>query len=179
MVAGVPWWECSCLPSDATHSEVIHIRETVQAVQPFVMFSTLYPGRYHYESELPDDMLAAQPYVAHGSVHVAGKHISVEVSPEHIQLLKHANFRFHDSGGLEVFSGLDAKHPYGDRTDYVADMAEILGIERGGHLEVLHRTMQPLLQVFLQHAELRAGRFVQYPAGHGRWHRTWDCPRAH
>ena len=64
----------------------------------------------------------------------------------------------------------DPKRPYGDRTDYERDMADILGMvgdgidgelgeHQSGSLTTLHREMQMVLQTVIQHGHLRAGTY--------------------
>jgi hypothetical protein len=69
---------------------------------------------------------------------------------------------------------IDAKRPYGDYTNYPVEMARILGLpvvtdaegrdridpDLAPRLEVLHRRSMPVLQAYIEHAELAPGRWL-------------------
>lgn len=184
---GEPWQEP--YPPSLSKSETERLRRALYAVAPFVRFGELAPGRYEFESALPPNYLAHEPFVANGRSQVVGKRVSVELRPEHLKLLQSDTIRIRDGGDLELLVGIDSKRPYGDMTDFYLDMADLLGITPAGpprkeqpsrneftdtqtaELDALHETMEPALQVFLQRAAFRPGRFRQEPAGYGPWQR--------
>jgi hypothetical protein len=189
--AGEPWeGQEGAGPANLLAAERAQLRRALYAIPAFVRYGELAPGRYTYETAVPAWALAQEPFVEHDRAAVEGKRITVEVRPEHLKLLKSGNVRIHDGGDLELTVGFDSKRPYGDMTYYYIDMADILGITPAGparedepslhefkdaqiaELDAMHETMEPVLQVFLQRAQFRPGRFVQRPAEYGAWQRA-------
>jgi hypothetical protein len=162
-------------------------REAMLAATAFVNHAELALGLYEYESPLTPSRMAAEPFAKSGCVEIRGGSIRLNVTREHLALLKRANVRFFDDGGLRCEAAVDPKRPYGDKSYLYADMGEILGVEPEGgpcqdgvslcefteaqllRFDDLHHTIQPALQILVQRAELRQDRFERMPPGYGRW----------
>ena len=120
----------------------------------FFLNATFGAGRYDLDPPVPclDD--AGAP---------TGTALStVEVTTEHLTLLKHSLW----NGPL-----MDGKRPYGNRTFYESDMADLLvGGAPGGdvHLSTadrrtyrrLHHAMLAVVQAYIQHARFAPGAYV-------------------
>jgi hypothetical protein len=164
-------------------------RRAMRVAEVLIQLGELEPGRFEYESTLDPDDLAAQPFVQHRRAEVVGNRVTIQVTDAHLKLLRAADTNLVDNGGRDIGVEIDPKRPYGDMTYFEIDMARILGISaegppRADHPELrefsepqlqrfreLHEQMEPVLQVFLQHAQLAPGHFVRSPPGYGRWHR--------
>ena len=121
----------------------------------FFLNATFRPGHYSLDPPLRDGDAAAAG-IASGTV---------EVGPEHLLLLKNSLW----NGPL-----MDGKRPYGTRTFYEADMAEILGRPTPGAADgqvqlpaaerhayqAMHRAMQSVVQAYIQHAQYSAGAYI-------------------
>jgi len=137
----------------------------------FFLHSRFDSGRY-----------TLQPPVRRGEAFPQAPNVvDFHVTPDHLRLFQHTNWRQWV---------IDEKRPYGIATVYVADMARILGIplpratddegrnttfprEIERRLVALHHEMQFVLQAYLQHAELKPGRYLIPFDG---WD-SWTLPR--
>jgi hypothetical protein len=165
-------------------------RRAMRAAEILIQLGELAPGRYEYDNPLDPEDLATQPFVVHRRVEVKGNRVAVDVTREHLALMRVANTGIIDDGGRDIGVEMDPKRPYGDMTYFELDMATTLGIVAEGpprkddpaHLDFsepqlrrfdeLHEQMEPVLQVFLGHAMLAPGVFVRNPKEYGRWHRV-------
>lgn len=165
-------------------------RRAMRVAEVLIQLGELGPGRFEYESTLDPDDLAAQPFVQHKRAQVLGNRVTIEVTEAHLKLLRAADTNLVDDGGRDIGVEIDPKRPYGDMTYFQIDMARILGISAEGppradypklreftepqleRFSELHEQMEPVLQVFLQHAQLAPGHFVRSPPGYGRWRRA-------
>jgi hypothetical protein len=165
-------------------------RRAARAVEVLLDLGRLSPGRYEFDNPLEGTRFNDGPYLTQGRIARRGRTIRIDVTDEHLKLLRRARFAMEDGGGhAAVF--MDAKRPYGDMTSYSIDMAEALGVAAEGEalpeggrafspeqerrFDRLHAEMQPVLQVFVLQAALAAGRFVRDP-GDGRWKRETAPP---
>ena len=164
-------------------------RRAMRVAEVLIQLGELDPGRFEYESTLDPGDLAAQPFVQHRRAEVVGNRVTIQVTEAHLKLLRAADTKLVDNGGRDIGVEIDPKRPYGDMTYFEIDMARILGISAEGppradypqlreftepqlqKFRELHEQIEPVLQVFLQHAELAPGHFVRSPPGYGRWHR--------
>jgi hypothetical protein len=172
----------------ADESTLVSIyREGMLAATAFVSHAELAPARYEYESPLAPSQLADEPFAKSGRVQIHGGTIQMDVTREHLALLKRANVRFFDDGGLRCEAAVDPKRPYGDMSYFYLDMGDILGVEPDGSprendpsvrefteaqlrwLDDLHHTTQVALQILVQRGELRSETFQRLPPGIGRW----------
>lgn len=100
--------------------------------------------------------------------------IQFEIGSQHIRLLRHMTAGWLDYAGVV---GVNSKRPYGDRSYYQIDMAEVLELgpevddDLHNELETLHQEMQPALQVFVQNAEIVPGRYRPESAYSFAWMR--------
>lgn len=140
-------------------------------IAPFIQHASLAPGRYAVPPEMRRDFAFPE-----SGVEVAG---DFTFRKEHHTLLRSAQWRVVDNDSLdEVFDDddhifwpmphIDGKRPYGDRSYYQIDMAEVLGqpyrVEANGdlvndadkdaRLERLHGETLAALQTFLGYATL-------------------------
>ncbi|WP_370679746.1 hypothetical protein [Comamonas sp. GB3 AK4-5] len=155
----------------ATEDAALATRRLVEVarwVLPFVERARLAPGRY----AVPEDMQALLPGVCQGQF---------TLRAEHLTLLRAAMWNEVDGdslGGLLAESTeeaplwpmpyIDGKRPYGDRSYYTIDMAELLGrpfaldvqgraiipADRDAQLTQLHEETLTALQVLLLYGEL-------------------------
>jgi hypothetical protein len=156
---------------DPTLGTADEFRHAVFAAEVLMDLGELAPGRFTFVSPLGAEEIAQEPFGVRGHVEVDGRRVTIEVTPDHLKLLRAANTMFLDDGGHQIGIGIDAKRPYGDMTDFSVDMGRILGIapEDGDEFteaqqdrfDELHEDMQPVLQVFLMRAQLAPGRFAQ------------------
>jgi hypothetical protein len=172
----------------ADESTLVSIyREGMLAATAFVSHAELAPARYEYESPLTPSRLADEPFAKSGRVQIDGGTVRMDVTREHLALLKRANVRFFDEGGLRCEAAVDPKRPYGDMSYFYVDMAQILEVEPDGPhrrddrsvrefteaqlrwLDDLHHTTQTALQILVQRGELRCETFRQVPPAFGRW----------
>lgn len=133
---------------------------------------SLAPGRY----AIPDEMCKFFAFPDSGA-DTSGR---FELRKEHLVLLKAAQWHVLDSDTTsDLFEGegeswpmpfIDGKYPYGERSYYQVDMAELLGQpyrtdldgeviedeEKDARLERLHTETLAALQVFLAHASQAA-----------------------
>jgi hypothetical protein len=162
-------------------------REGMLAAEAFVAHAELAPGWYEYDSPLAPEALAKQPFARSAQVEVRGRRVRIELTAALLVLLRRANVRFFDDGGIACGTAVDPKRPYGDLTAYEYDMAAILDIkpegppreddptlreltdEQLGWLQELHELTAPALQVLLLYGELGPRQFRREPAGYGRW----------
>jgi hypothetical protein len=162
-------------------------REGMFAAEAFVACADLQPGWYEYDSPLPAEALAKEPFARSAQVERRGRRVRIEITGMLLALLRRANVRFFDDGGAACFAAVDPKRPYGNYNLYELEMAEILDIkpegppreddpslraltdEQLGWLQELHELTAPALQVLLLHGELRGRRFRREPPGYGRW----------
>ncbi|NTX28447.1 hypothetical protein HT746_15120 [Burkholderia pyrrocinia] len=158
-----------------TDDEVLAIRtlaELGHLVPEFVTVAgTLEPGHYVIPAELRDTFDFPESGVD------ASGHF--EFRAEHLAVLNGTNWRAVDDHSIDSvlkksdfwpMPYIDGKRPYGDRTYFQFDMAELLGepyqldaarnliedAEKDARLERLHFETLAALQVFLMHAELTA-----------------------
>jgi hypothetical protein len=164
-------------------------RRAMRVAEVLIQLGDLAPGQYEYDSPLDPGDLVAQPFVQHRRAEVLGNRVTIQVTEAHLKLMRAAGTNLVDEGGRDIGVEIDPKRPYGDMTYFEIDMAEILGIVAEGppradrpelrnftepqlqKFAELHEQMEPVLQVFLKHAELTPGHFVRNPPGYGRWHR--------
>jgi hypothetical protein len=162
-------------------------RNGMMAAAVFVNHAELAPGSYEFESPFVPSRLAEQPFATSGRVQIDGGTIRMRVTPEHLSLLKNANVRLFDEGGLRCEAAVDPKRPYGEKTYFYADMGRILGLEpdvppderssdarefgeeQVRWLDDLHHTTQPALQILLRHGVLAHEVFRREPLGSGSW----------
>ncbi len=123
----------------------------------FFLNATFRPGRYRLD---PPVSSINQDGVPTGSMLS-----TVDVTAEHLTLLQYSLW----NGPL-----MDGKRPYGNRTSYEVDMAEILGhVAPNGadgqvslsdaerhHYRTIHHAMLAVVQAYVQHAELDPGTYV-------------------
>jgi hypothetical protein len=153
----------------AAKAHALH-RETEEALSTFLRSGHLKPGVYSYDNLLlhkNDDLTIdiTKEILPDQRGH---KKIIFEVKEEHLKLMRAASVQWtewDEEMGSDFYPtpGIDPKRPYGDRTFYIADMAEILGIrykkleELNGKKDFflkLHYEMQPTLQIFLKYGTL-------------------------
>lgn len=140
-------------------------------ISEFVSTAQLKPGRYALPADMPK--LSAQ--------HTASQSGEFDFQTEHQLLLKAAQWREVSSHNIDdvldsetgdeqiwPMPYIDGKRPYGDRSYYQIDMAEILGqpyamnakgrpileASKDAKLAQLHRQSLAALQVFLMHADI-------------------------
>ncbi|WP_244136991.1 hypothetical protein [Burkholderia pyrrocinia] len=156
-----------------TDGDVLAIRtlaELDHLVPEFVTVAgTLAPGQY----DVPLELREAFDFPESG-VDESGH---FEFRAEHLAVLRATNWMTVDEYSIDDVLGdgdfwpmpyIDGKRPYGDRTYYQFDMAELLGdpyqldaernliedAEKDTRVERLHYETLAALQVFLMHAEL-------------------------
>ncbi len=162
-------------------------RRGMQAATAFVLHAELSPGRYEFESPLVPSQLDQQPFAASARVQIDGGTIRMDVTAEHLALLRGAQVRLFDDDGIRCEAGIDPKRPYGETAFFYADMARLLALEPEGPpddggrqrrawtedqlawLHDLHVTTQPALQVLLRFGTLGTDRFYRDRARHGPW----------
>jgi len=164
-------------------------RRAMRVAEVLIQLGELEAGRFAYENTLEPAEFAAQPFVQHRLAEVVENRVTIAVTEAHLKLLRAANTHLVDNGGRDVGVEIDPKRPYGDMSYFQLDMARILGVVADGSpradypglrdfsapqlhgLNELHEQMEPVLQVFLQHAQLAPGRFARRPPWYGRWRR--------
>jgi hypothetical protein len=164
-------------------------RHAMHAAEVLIQLGELPRGHYEYDAPALGD-LGVPPFVEHGYAEINGQHIGILVTESHLKLMQAASTNIIDEGGRDIGVEIDPKRPYGDMSYYELDMGKILGIRAEGPprpdypemldfspaqlkmLRALHEQMQPVLQVFLQHARLAPGKFVRNPPDWGRWNRV-------
>src|SRR4051812_13337174 len=107
-------------------------REGMLAAEAFVEHADLAPGWYEYDSPLPPELLVKEPFARSAQVERHGRRVRIELTPALLALLRRANVRFFDDGGVACGTAVDPKRPYGAYTSYELEMAEILGIKPEG-----------------------------------------------
>jgi len=165
-------------------------RRVMRTAEVLTQLGAMMPGRYEYDNPLNDELSAEQPFIANRRAEIHAKRVTIEVTEAHLKLLRAANIQTLDDGGLDIGVQIDCKRPYGNMSYFELDMGDILGIPPEGpprkdrpelrdfseaqleRFAELHEQTQPVLQVLLQHATLEPGRYVQRPAGYGRWKRA-------
>lgn len=139
-------------------------------IGPFIQHASLVPGRYAVPAAMRRDFAFPE-----SGVDDAG---DFTFRKEHHALLRSAQWRVVDNDSLdEVFDDdhtfwpmphIDGKRPYGDRSYYQIDMAEVLGqpyrfdangdlvddADKDARLERLHGETLAALQIFLGYATL-------------------------
>lgn len=172
-----------------SEDRVDEYRHAMRAAEVLIQLGAMTPGRYEYDNPLDEELSAEQPFIQNRRAEIAGKRVTIEVTEAHLKLLRAANVQTVEDDGLDIGVQIDCKRPYGDMSYFELDMGGILGIEPEGPLRKdrpdlrdfsepqlarfseLHEQTQPVLQVLLQRATLEPGRYVQRPAGYGRWKR--------
>jgi hypothetical protein len=162
-------------------------RAAIRAAEALLQNGKMSPGDYEYEDPLGDELA---PFAQSGGARIEGGRVAIDVTEKHLKLLSVANVRLHDDGDRDIAVGIDSKRPYGDMTYFYLDMAAALGISPEGPprkdrpdlrdfsdvqkkmFDALHEQMQPVVQVFLQHATLMPGHFVRRPLDYGPWRRS-------
>lgn len=165
-------------------------RRAMRTAEVLIQLGEMAPGRYEYDNPLSPELSAEQPFVENQRAEIAGTRVTIDVTEAHLKLLRAANVQTLDDGGLDIGVQMHPKRPYGDMSYFELDMGDILGIQPEGpprkdrpqlrdfseaqleRFSELHEQTQPVLQVLLQHATLEPGRYVQRPAGYGRWKRV-------
>lgn len=123
----------------------------------FFLNATFLPGRYDLDPPVAEIGADGAPS---GSVSS-----TIEVTTDHLTLLKHSLW----NGPL-----MDGKRPYGTRSFYEADMAELLGhrVPKGADGEIrlpdaeqrrdrtMHHAMLAVVQAYIQHAQFEPGGYV-------------------
>ncbi len=107
-------------------------RMVVRTAEVLLDEGKLAPGRYEYDDPLESEPDEFKPFAARRSAHIANGKVAVEVTDQHLLLVKNANLRLRDDGGRDIFVGIDSKRPYGDMTYFYIDMGAILGIAPQG-----------------------------------------------
>jgi hypothetical protein len=151
-------------------------RSAMLVVEVLMDLGELAPGHYEYDD--PGEEVTG-PFREHNLVKVNDHRIGIEVTADHLKLLRALRTEMVDDGGTQIGVMVNPKRPYGDMTYFELDMADILGIRPEGpprkdqpkyreftpaqleKLGALHEQMQPVLQVFLQQAKLAPGQFVR------------------
>lgn len=144
------------------------LAEVAHWVRPFVTQAHLAPGRY----AVPADMAGWLPGVQHGQFQLRAEHLALmraamwrEVEGEALQEWLAEST---EAAPLWPMPAIDGKRPYGDRSYYTIDMAEILGrpfaVDGQGRpildpvrvaaLTALHEETLTALQVLLLYGEM-------------------------
>ena len=137
-------------PEDRARVDAL-LGEMPAALADFLQRATLAPGTYAYQDRMPSDPSAPRAERAEPE--------TLAFTAEHVKLLKALRWE-----GMLT----NLKRPYGDRTSYELDMADVLGEPvtrdskgqpvftqaQAARYQRLHREMQPALQVFLERAAL-------------------------
>jgi hypothetical protein len=157
-------------------------RRGMLAATAFVGHAELAAGSFEYESPFTPSRLEEEPFVKSPRVEIRGSTIRMDVTSEHLALLKAANVRFFDDGGWQCEAAIDPKRPYGDMSFFYIDMVRALGLdtdplppseddewskERLAWLDDLHLTLQPALQILLRRGELPRTTFRR--TAYGPW----------
>jgi hypothetical protein len=145
-------------------------RRGISAVPAFVAGAQLAVGAFEYESPFPPSRLEQEPFVRSPRVQIRGSTIRMELTREHLALLKAANVRLFDDGGWKCEAAIDPCVPYGATASLYEEMARILGVKMGmpadegdpsdwneaelAWLHDLHLTLEPALQILLRQGEL-------------------------
>jgi hypothetical protein len=164
-------------------------RHAMHVAEVLIQLGELPPGHYEYEAPTTGN-LGTPPFVEHGLAEINGRHIGILVTESHLKLMRAARTNIIDEGGRDIGVEINPKRPYGDMSYFELDMGQILGIRPDGPARTdypqmldfseaqlkmlgdLHEQMQPVLQVFLQHARLPPGKFVRDPPEWGDWNRV-------
>lgn len=162
--------------------------EVGSAFEIFLSFAELAPGQYTYANPLPDaGYEETTVFISSDSEKTMPipmeKTIAFDFTQSHAKLIKACNGRWLD---YYYRPGINSKRPYGDRTYYPLDMADILGLDyplnsegykelpesKVDELKAMHREMWQALQTFLKHARIDPGKYSRTPAGFGVWEKV-------
>lgn len=172
------------------HLDTATYRTVVRTAEVLLDEGKLAPGRYEYDDPIKGEPDEFRPFLARHSAQFANGRVTIEVTQQHLLLLKNANVGLRDDGGRDISVGINSKRPYGEMTYFYIDMGEILGIAPQGPprkdrpvqreftedqekaFEELHEQMQLVVQAFLLNATLAPGTFTRAPPGYGRMHRV-------
>ena len=145
------------------------------ALQSFLWYGELEPGVYRVPHPLNGELSALDRRGARSKNSPEPKIIEFQFKEAHRRLLDRAVLRWTDwpryfgADHMNPTPGIDPKRPYGDRTYFEIDMAEILGIpvkdepsdpftpQQAKELVTLHHEMRQALQVFVVKAGIQPG----------------------
>lgn len=161
--------------------------EIGKAFEVFLHNAVLVPGNYTYHNplvEFEEESWLLNSYDERTLPINKDAEVHVTFEERHRKLIKYAN-----GGWLDYYQcpGINSKRPYGDRTDFKLDMAEILGMvfSRDGDgtpvidaqaeaalAKIHYEEMLMALQVFLCNATIETGTYRQIPAAMRFWERV-------
>ncbi len=162
--------------SDTKRLKAIYA-EVGHALQSFMWYGELEPGVYSVPHPLNGDWSTLDRRARDYKKSPEPKIIEFQFKEAHRRLLDRAILRWTDwpreygADYMNPTPGIDPKRPYGDRTYFEIDMAEILGIpvkdepndpftpQQAKELVTLHHEMKRALQVFLVKARIQPGAY--------------------
>lgn len=162
-------------PKDAKGIKAFYA-EMGHALQTLLWYGELAPGVYRVPHPLKGRRSWLDGLTGDGDP-PPPETIEIRFEETHRKLLDRAHLRWTNwpeeeaDDGLVPTPGIDPKRPYGDRTYFTLDMAEILGMpiradegepmteEQQKHLVALHHEMKHALQVFVVKAQVAPGAY--------------------